>query len=292
LTAEYDRDDPNLTKRMQFMSVITISSGPYCRREEIAEKTARTLGYECIGQEVLEIASDRYGTARPKLAKAMEDASSIFSSAPNTRARLLAYYQAAFLSELTRDNIVYQGRSGHLFINGVSHVLKVRVLASLEDRIRLKMDLENLTDKKARSALLREAKARQKWSQAAFKVDESDPSLFDLVINISQIDPDRAVELIVDTVRDVKFQPMTYSVKCMQDAELAGRVRAALIESYPDIKVQARDGNIYVRVTGVTRKDREKKGLLIKEQIMTMEGVNYVEARVDMNILSMKAARG
>ena len=98
-----------------------------------------------------------------------------------------------------------------------------------------------------------------------------DNRAFDLTINVSQIGPDRAVNIITDTVRDVKFHPVTYSVKAMEDRELAARVRASLIDSYPDVDVQVRDGDVCCRAKGL-KKEKEDKLQSLREEIQGMEG--------------------
>ena len=94
------------------------------------------------------------------------------------------------------------------------------------------------------------------------------------MINVAQISPERAANIIVETARDVKFQPITYSVKAMQDQELASRVRAALIEPYPDVTVTARNGDISIKTKALKKKE---KGTFIRDQVQGMEGVSYVE---------------
>jgi len=101
-----------------------------------------------------------------------------------------------------------------------------------------------------------------------------DSGQFDLVINVTQIGPERAVNIIVETTRDVKFQPITYSVKAMQDQELASRVRAALIDAYPDVTVNARNGEISIKTKALKKKE---KSTSIRDQVQGMEGVSYVE---------------
>ena len=63
-------------------------------------------------------------------------------------------------------------------------------------------------------------------------------------------------------------------LKAMQDQELASRVRAALIDAYPDVTVSARDGEVSIKAKGLKKKE---KVLSVREEIQSMEGVSYVE---------------
>ncbi|MGO9376675.1 MAG: cytidylate kinase family protein [Syntrophobacteraceae bacterium] len=38
--------------------------------------------------------------------------------------------------------VVYHGLAGHFYVRGVSHVLKVKIIAEMKDRIKIVMDWE------------------------------------------------------------------------------------------------------------------------------------------------------
>jgi hypothetical protein len=170
--------------------------------------------------------------------------------------------------------VVYYGDAGHMFVSEVSHVLTVRLMADLEERTASKAKKEGLSEKKAQEFLIKESEQRQKWFLSVFGLDGMEPGRFDLVINVAQISPERAASIIVETARDVKFQPITYSVKAMQDQELASRVRAALIDTYPDVTVSAKNGDISIKTKALKKKE---KSTFIRDQVQGMEGVGYVE---------------
>lgn len=56
------------------MPVITIFSPKYCREEEVARKVAEKLNYRLLGAEVIETASERFGTPADRLDKLHEGA--------------------------------------------------------------------------------------------------------------------------------------------------------------------------------------------------------------------------
>ena len=256
------------------MSVVIISGESYCKREEIAKEAAEALGYLCLRREVLAEASRRYSVPEEKLDEALKDPSPFMYRFSNTRTRNLAYFQAALTAALNEDNVVYHGEAGHMFVSEVSHVLSVRLMADLEERVASKMEKEGMPDTKARELLLKESEQRKKWFLSVFGLNGMESGQFDLVINVTQIGPERATNIILETARDVKFQPITYSVKAMQDQELASRVRAALIEPYPDVTVTARNGDISIKTKALKKKG---KSAFIRDQVQGMEGVTYVE---------------
>jgi cytidylate kinase len=256
------------------MSVVIISAESYCKREEIAGEAAKALGYACISREVLTKASQRYRVPEEKLEEALQDSSTFLYRLSKTRTRNLAYFQAALTTALSKDNVVYYGEVAHMFVSEISHVLTVRLMADLEERAASRAEKEGMSERKARELLLKDGEQQKRWFSSVFGIDGMEPERFDLVINVTQIGPERAANIIVETARDVKFQPITYSLKAMQDQELASRVRATLIDAYPDVAVTARNGDISIKTKALKKKEKIS---FIRDQVQGMEGVNYVE---------------
>lgn len=68
-----------------------------------------------------------------KLTRAVHDAPSILERFVQGKERYVAFIQASLLKYLKEDKIVYHGLAGHFFVTGVSHVLKVRIIADMEE---------------------------------------------------------------------------------------------------------------------------------------------------------------
>src|SRR5208283_3861278 len=165
-----------------FMGIITISRGSYTKGKEIAEKVAKKLGYECVARETLLEASQEFHVPETKLVRALHDAPSILDRFSYGKEKFLAYYEASFLKHLQKDNIVYHGLAGHFLLKGVSHVLKVRILADMDERVKLEMQREKISEKQAYRLLKNDDEERVKWSKYVYGIDTNDPSLYDLVI--------------------------------------------------------------------------------------------------------------
>ncbi len=272
------------------MSVIIISAGPYSGGQEIAEGLALRLGYRLVGREVLAQAAQEYGQSEAKLVKALDEAPSLFGMSTKQRRVLLSQLEAAVLERLKADGAVTWGLGAHLYLMGVSHVFKVRVLADPGYRARLMTDREKVGQEQAAKAIAEMDQERARWAQALYKADEGDPALYDLVINLGEIDIERAVGMIAETVQAKKFQPMTFSLKLMEDKALAARVRAALAGEHSDVAVQADGGNVVVRAKALKR-DKQKKTIAIKDKAQALPGVRYVEVHL-INDIFGQAAQG
>jgi cytidylate kinase len=270
------------------MPVIIISSDSYARGAQVAQDTARALKYQCFGREILRTIGEKYRVSEEKLLKALDERPSLLGVGPKTRSLYLAYIEEAVLARLSEDNVVCHGLGAHLYVLGISHVLKVRLLADPQDMIHEITKKKGLSREKAARVLRREEGLRKRWSLNNYRLDETSPSLYDLVINLSSIIPEEAVKMIAETSSHRKFQTMTFSVKCIKDLELASRVRVVLYDHFPDIAVQA-DGSKIVIETAALPREKEKRAEAIEKLARTIPGVEHVEVHVVTDVIRQAA---
>ncbi len=228
------------------MAIITISRGSYSKGKEIAEGVAERLGYDCISRDLLLEASEHFNIPEIKLVRALHDAPSVLERFGYGKERYLTFIQCEFLEHACKDNMVYHGLAGQFMLKGVDHVLKVRIIAEMEDRIRLEMERENISEDKARRIIRKDDDERKNWAYALWGKDCSDPRLYDLVIHIHRLTVDDAVDIISDAAMKPHFKTTPESQKAVEDLYLAAQVKTKLIDRYPDCRVSGRDGTVYV----------------------------------------------
>jgi cytidylate kinase len=264
------------------MSIITISRGSYTRGKEVAEKVAKQLDYECIAREAIVEASQEYHIPETKLVRALHDAPSILDKFSYGKEKFVAFYQLCFLEHLHRDNVVYHGLAGHFLLKGVSHVLKVRILSDMADRVKLEMEREKISEKEAARILLNDDEERRKWSRHLYGIDTDDPSLYDLFIHIKKITVDDAVDIICHTIKYDHFKATTASMAAFDDMLLAARVKVALIDQAPNAEVTSRNGNILIKVSSSEYRDEK----LVETLTELTQAVPRVKA-IDINVVSL-----
>lgn len=273
------------------MSLIILSSDAVAFEEQIAQRTAKKLGYTLVGPEILPAIAEKHNLAADKIAHTLEKTPSpLWRSATKRWMQNLACIEAEVLDRLGADNIVCWGLAAHLYVMGVSHALKVRLLSDGQALAKQVAEQRRISIKKAEKWIENEKNKRAQWSFAAFNFNELDPSMYDLVINMGQIAPDEAVSTIAGAVGYRKFQPMTYSIKSLAESALAAKVRAKLLDAMTDVRVEARDGRVKVTSKALKR-ERQKKAAVIKELAGTVEGVEFVEVHL-INYVIREAAEG
>jgi hypothetical protein len=242
----------------------------------VAEKISAQLGYDCISREVLLDASDRFHIPEVKLIRAIHDAPSILDRFTHGKQVFIAYFRSALANRVKEDNVVYHGLAGHLLLKGVPHVLKVRIIADLEDRIKAEMEREKISAEEARLILLKDDEERRKWTKSLQGVDPWDSSLYDLVVNIHKLKIPDAVDFICQAANREPFKTTPGSQQKMDDLALACQVRATLVNQYFDVAVTSKYGNVVIYTKAgnhMTQKLLKRVESLAQE----IEGVNHLE---------------
>ena len=261
------------------MPIITISRGSHSYGKEVAEKVAQRLGYECMAREILLESSELFNIPEIKLARALHDAPSVLQRFTYGREKYVAYIESAFLEHVHKDNVVYHGLAGHFFLKGVSHVLKVRIIADLEDRVKLEMAREKISRDEAVEILKKDDYERRKWSLSLYGVDTSDSSLYDLVLHIRKITVDDAVDTIVRLAQLEHFQKTPASQQALDDLLLASQVKVSLVKVRPDVRVTALEGVVHVE-TQAPITEEQKVIQEIESVVRKVPGVQGVRVHV------------
>lgn len=235
------------------MAVITISRGCFSHGQEIAEKVAEKLGYSCVSREILVEAAQLFNISEKKLVRSLIDAPNILERLVHGKERYLEYIKAALLSHVRKGNVVYHGHAGHLLLTEIPQVLKVRINAQKEDRIKLLQKRENLTREAASEIITNEDKNRIQWTRYLYKMDINDPKLYDIVINIGNLTIEDACEIICIAARSKSYRITHESKQAVDDVAIASHLKAAL-QHICEAEVQVKNGDVHVMVAAQRRK--------------------------------------
>jgi cytidylate kinase len=237
------------------MAIITISRGTFSGGEKLAECLSKRLGYRTISREVLVLAATMFEAPELELVKAIEEKTSLKERLrlKNTdRLKYLLYIQSALCEEAKKDNLIYTGHAGHVLLKGVSHVLKVKVIAPLEQRIEFIMERDKLSREEAKKYIHDKDKQRKQWTKFLYNIDWNEPLSYDIVVNLKKITIPAACETIAVLAGTLPFKTTEASYKAMNNLVMATRAKAAL--AYDEttkgyaINVEADDG--VVTLTG------------------------------------------
>jgi hypothetical protein len=164
-------------------------------------------------------------------------------------------------------------------VRDVGHALKVRITADIEDRIRLVMQRDGISEKAAARFIKQIDKERRDWSKSLYGIDNTDPNLYDLVLHIQKLTVDDAADVICHTAGLEHLQATDESRRTLEDDALASAVKAVLVKEHPDAEVTAEDGAVYVcaKTTDATELRTESE---IRKLAQDVPGVKDVEVRL------------
>jgi cytidylate kinase len=263
------------------MSIITISRGTASGGRALAERVAAQLGWPCLSDVVIVEAAKRYGVPEPKMAKNFEKAPTFWEKLIASRRVYLTFVQAAMCEYAQRGDLVYYGHAGHELLPGISHVLKVRLVAPLEYRIRAVMERDPRLGRKGAMRYINQVDAElTSRMRYLFDVDWRDPHRYDLVLNLHKLTLETACDLVVQTVQGDAFQPTAASRQALDDLALSSRLRATLGVhpqlNPPGIEVEVADG--VVTLSGNVPTDEAMRQVVrITKQI---SGANRIVSRL------------
>jgi cytidylate kinase len=256
------------------MSIITISRGSYSRGKEIAEKLALKLGYECISRDILLEASGEFNIPEIKLVRALHDATSVLDRFTHGKEQYISYIAASLLQHFRKDNVVYHGLAGQFLVGHIPHVLKVRITADMQARVKEEMRREKISEERARYILQKDDEERRKWGLQMYGTDTWDSRLYDIVLHIGKLTVDDAVDLLFDTVQKPNFQSTAESRKVVENLALSAKVKAHLVKIAPKVQVAADGGRIFI--SGIDETVVAKNKAQIESIAREVEGVEEV----------------
>jgi cytidylate kinase len=262
------------------VSIVTISAQMGSGGADIAHALADRLGYQLIGSEQLAKVAIRHGLVPERVAHFGGAKPSLVERLSWETRLYLAVIQSAVYEFAEQDRAVILGRGGQWLLRGVTHALRLRVIAPYRLRVeRMSAELTRYGQGAGLDAV-REMVRRDDLDKAGrarylYESDLDEPDLYDLVLNTETVGVDAAVDPIVKLVERPAMSATPESTQVVADRGLASRVGIALAASADTrrhrFEVEARTGAVCLTGTA---------GLEAAARIATLvPGVRAVESR-------------
>jgi cytidylate kinase len=270
------------------MAIITISRGTMSGGKKLALMLAEKLGYECLSREIIIKAAEDYGIEENKLFEAIRNSPSIIQKLTFERERYLAFIQASICEYAKNDNLIYHGHAGHFLLTGISHVLRIRIIADMRYRIKAAMEQQGLTMKESEKYIRKVDRERIKWTKFLYGKDWTSAELYDMVINLEQNDLDNICQIVFCSVKQPRFKTTPESTKSMNDLLVASRVRAALARlsqiRLGTLDIRANNGEVIIQGRSRSQEISDR----ISEVASKIPGVVKLITNVEVDYHSFK----
>jgi len=232
------------------MALITVSRGSMSGGEALAKCVSERLEYPLVGREILVEAASKLGVPEDTLRQKLEKSPGMWGRLVSNRRLYIIAVQATLAEHAADGNLVYHGHAGHLLLRNIPAVLRVRLIAPLEMRVRTLMDRQQMSRDAATEYIQNVDADRVRWTKFIYGMDWSDPSLYDLVINLEKMSLDTACSLIREGVSRPEFAASAETRKVLADFRLACRVRVALATNVEtrniELDIRALDGVVEI----------------------------------------------
>ena len=276
------------------MAIITISRGTMSGGEALAASLSEKLGWPAIGREVIKEAASAFNLSETLLAEQLEKMPGLFRKYTSERRLYMMALRSALIERALKGSFIYHGLAGHLLLKDTPQVLKIRLIAPMEYRIRQLVEKKQMSREEASNHIERVDRQRREWTRWLYDVDWSDPALYDAVFNLSALPLGLIAELICRTVETPVFQDSEAHREELRQFHLANQVRMRLARNDrthgSNLEVTARDSK--VRVTGeiltggLFGSGMNSANNAIRKTAMEVPGVEAVEVDVKEAIVA------
>ena len=250
------------------MAIIVISHEMGAGGPEIGQLLAQRLGYKYVDQELISDAAHRYGLLEEKLSHLDESKPSLFERFDAETRRYITVIQTALYEFAEHDNVVLMGRGGQWLLRGIPHVIRVRIMAPFELRVkRLAKKLAGQMGEQTNQRTVNDMVRRDDTEKAGrmrylYEVDTRDAAYYDVVINTDKLSMEAAVDVVAGLAHRPELATTPAAAQLVADRALASRVQVALA-THPE-----------------TRKYRTT--VEAKSGVVTLEGTAALDEAVDV----------
>jgi cytidylate kinase len=266
------------------MPIITISRGTKSGGMALAEALAKRLDCPCLSREILLESARRYNIDEATLQAELSRPPSLWQRLAKERHRYLIFVRCSLLQAATQGDFVYHGHAGQIFLEGIRHVLKVRIEAPFERRVRALMQERQLDHDAAVAQIERVDAGRRRWVSFLYGKEWDDPAFYDIIINLANISIESACDIVAHMAERSDFQPTDASLERLIDMSLECEVLAGLAADDKlwdqDLTVSARHGAVTVR--GCVKNQKHRK--LVEQIVPQVKGVQTCD--IDVNLRS------
>ncbi len=267
------------------MPLIALTRGSLSTTLKLAENLSKELDCAIAPRETVIKHAEKFGIAETGMGESgfMEKQPPQFwDRHAAVRRQYLIYMKASLMDFVVKGNVVYCGHLGQFLLSDVPRLLRVKVEASMENRIAAVVRESGMTEVKAREYIADMDSKRKSWARFLYGVDFNNPLNYDMILNLDKMSLDSMTMVIACAVERPEYRLDDKAIKTIKDVHLKSIVLAALARPSRtrgmELAVECNSGTGHVKVSGMapvvgsTTWESD-----IEEVVMKVEGVSSVE---------------
>ena len=235
------------------MPSIALFCSKFTNEEEIKVKLASMLNLSIVTDEyIINDACDNKLAPRAKLEQCLYKKTSVFNAYTLEREHNTIHLKSVMAGRLSqKKNQLYSGFTSLLIPHDITHVLKVLIIDSKENRVQRAI-AEGLTEKNACNLIHTEDQSAYDWTDFLYRKEAFDPSLYDIVIPLEEQSVDEVADLIKDNFYKEAVAETDASIQAIDDFALTAKVEEALLGDGQKVEVETRNSHVVLKVNKST----------------------------------------
>jgi cytidylate kinase len=202
------------------VAIITISRGEMSGGEKLASCLADVLGYRVVAREVLREAARSLGASPEFLTEKYESVPGPWARLTSEREIYTLAVRTALLKYCLEGDLIYHGLAGRFFLKDMPGVLRTRLIAPMETRVRaLRRQHHHMSPAEAESFLEAQDRDHARWVKVMYDLEMDDASSYDLILNLEMMSIDTACAVIAEVVAEPAYQWNEEKVEAYRKAE-------------------------------------------------------------------------
>ena len=146
-----------------------------------------------------------WGSRRSSSSERLERAPGLWERLTAERKTYALATQAALAEQVVRGEAVYHGLAGHLLLREIPEVLRVRLIAPVEIRVKALMEQRRMTREDAERFIAQVDSHRVRWTRLMYNADIEDPRLYDIVLNLEKTTIQSGCDTVITLARRPEF---------------------------------------------------------------------------------------
>ena len=156
---------------------------------------------------MLQEAAEELGVSVESLQGKFETTPGLWGRLTHDRQKYVLAVKTALAEWCTRGNLVYHGLAGQFLLRDLPGVLRVLILAPLEDRVRTLGETHpRMTRTQLEDFIRKVDHERGRWVQVTYGADVLDTSHYDLTLNLRTLSRESACEVIAMVATQPRFE--------------------------------------------------------------------------------------